>query len=84
MDPEISCEEQPAMIRPCIRQTIEECETCTHVTYVPTRDTPRCSAISSMGKCSKYHFKPSTGQCKDAGGWDCYDENADLSGKLNS
>ena len=70
VDPENSCDEQHEKIRPCIRETMEGCETCTHVT-VHTQDMNTCQAIFYNEQCTKYHFNQKTGQCKDPGGWAC-------------
>jgi len=67
VDPEKTCEDQPSNIQPCIRASIEECATCTHWTY-----TNECKPVSGEEACSKYHYSEVSGQCKNAGGWKCY------------
>ena len=79
MDPEKTCQDQPEKSLPCIRETMEGCKTCTHWTYID-----ECRAVSGEGDCSMYHFNSATGQCKNAGGWDCYEALDDNLGKFYS
>ena len=79
VDSEKTCQDQPEQSQPCIRETIEGCKTCTHWTYIN-----KCIAVSGEGECSLYNFDSTTGHCKNAGGWRCYEPIDDNSGKLYS
>ena len=63
-----SCEKQPDVVQLCKRNSAQECKTCTHRTYSDT-----CKQKSYAEQCSS-HYNEGTHQCRDAGGWACYEK----------